>query len=93
MIFKRKRFYICSVCGFDKLPGPLYSETGIPDVSLICRCCGFQSGFDDAELGYSFESYRNEWIQNGAEWFREAEKPVNWDLVKQLSNINIRAFI
>ncbi len=85
----KRRFFICSVCGYDYLPGPLY-EKGIPDVSLICTCCGFQPGYDDEELGYTLESYREEWIQNGAKWFQEKMKPKQWNLKKQLENINIR---
>lgn len=88
MFFRRKTFYVCSVCGFDRLQGPLY-KNGIPNVSLICRCCGFQPCYDDTELGYTYEAYRNEWIQNGAEWFREEEKPERWDLDIQLENINV----
>ncbi|WP_235856528.1 hypothetical protein [Niallia taxi] len=55
----------------------------------LFRCCGFQPGYDDTELGYTYEAYRNEWIQNGAEWFREEEKPERWDLDIQLENINV----
>ncbi|MEM5009162.1 hypothetical protein WKH57_00440 [Niallia taxi] len=40
-------------------------------------------------MGYTYEAYRNEWIQNGAEWFREEEKPERWDLDIQLENINV----
>jgi len=89
MFFEKKKFYVCSVCGFDRLRGPLYNKDGLPDISLICACCGFHPGYDDDELGYSFETYRNEWIQSGMEWLREEEKPTNWDLNKQLSNINV----
>ncbi|MEM5014490.1 hypothetical protein [Niallia taxi] len=89
MFLKKKKFYVCSVCGFARLRGPLYNKDGLPDISLICGCCGFHPGYDDDELGYSFETYRDEWIQNGMEWLREEEKPPNWDLNKQLSNINV----
>ncbi|OCA90158.1 hypothetical protein [Bacillus sp. FJAT-27986] len=89
MFFRKKRFFVCSVCGYDRLPGPLY-EKGIPDVSLICACCGFQPGYDDEDLGYTFESYREEWIEKGAKWFWEKEKPKQWELKKQLENIDIK---
>jgi hypothetical protein len=88
MFFKRKEVFVCTVCGYDSLPGPLYNKKGIPDVSLICACCGFQPGYDDDELGNTFESYRVEWIQSGAKWFREEDKPKQWDLNKQLKNID-----
>jgi hypothetical protein len=89
MFFRKRKFFVCSVCGYNCLPRPLYSKRGIPDVSIMCACCGFQPGYDDEELGYTLESYREEWLQNGSEWFLEIEKPNQWDLNKQLKNINI----
>lgn len=86
-MFLRKKSFTCLVCGYDRLPGPLYSKEGVPDVSLICLCCAFQPGYDDDELGNTFESYRREWIENGAEWFDEKKKPVKWDVLGQLKNI------
>ncbi|WP_409303887.1 hypothetical protein [Peribacillus sp. SCS-155] len=50
MIFRKKKFFVCSVCGCDCLPGPLYGKEGNPDVSLICACYGFQPGYDDEKL-------------------------------------------
>lgn len=87
MLFKRK-YYICSVCGFDRLLGPLY-KNGIPDYSLICTCCAFQPGYDDLDQGYTLDTYRAEWLANGAEWFMKKEQPKNWDLKAQLKNIGI----
>ncbi|MGG1398483.1 hypothetical protein ABE288_11825 [Bacillus salipaludis] len=65
MFFRKIKFFVCAVCGYDCLLSPLYNEKGQPDVSLICHCCGFQPGYDDDELGYTLERYREEWIQVG----------------------------
>jgi hypothetical protein len=88
ILFRRKKFFVCSVCGYDRLLGPLYNKKGIPDVSLICACCGFQPGYDDEELGYTIESYREEWLQNGAEWLTEVKNPKQWNLNTQLKNVS-----
>lgn len=87
-MFSKRRFFVCSVCGYERLPGPLYDKSGIADISLICACCGFQPGYDDEESGYTFESYRTEWIENGATWFVEKKKPKKWSLQDQLKNLN-----
>ena len=50
-------------------------KTVIPNVSLICTCCEFQSEIDDNKIGYTLEWYRTEWIEGGAEWFKETKKP------------------
>lgn len=85
----KKMFFTCSVCGYDRLRGPLYAN-GIPDFNLICACCGFQPGYDDLEQGYTFEEYRTEWIEdNGAKWFDSKEKPAEWELQTQLNNIGV----
>lgn len=88
-MFFRKKTFVCVVCGYDQLPGPLYNGEGVPDVSLICLCCGFHPGYDDDELGYTIENYRREWIESGAKWFNEKQKPEKWDLHEQLKNIGV----
>lgn len=92
MIFKiwksKRTYFICSVCGYDRLRGPMYTD-GIPDYNLICACCGFQPGYDDLEQGYTFDEYRAEWLDEGAEWFDPKEKPAEWNLQTQLKNIGI----
>ncbi len=88
-MFFRKKTFVCLVCGYDRLPGSLYNDEGIPDVSLICYCCGFQPGYDDDELEYTIESYRTEWIESGANWFTKKKKPEKWELQEQLKNIDM----
>jgi len=81
--------YICFVfvCGFDQLTEPPYDEHGYSSFE-ICSCCGFEFGFDDGSQGISFDEYRKSWLDKGAVWFYPKCKPLNWDLKKQLLNIN-----
>lgn len=78
--------YTCNVCGFDKLEWPQYLEDDAPNF-IICECCGFQSGYDDLDLGKTFEEYRNEWIARGTPWTNPKKRPVNWVMKEQLLNI------
>lgn len=78
--------YICPVCGYDRLDERPYDIIGEPSFN-ICPCCGFEYGFDDMNCGYTFESYRNKWINDGAKWFSKKEKPRNWNLEEQLKNL------
>lgn len=80
--------YNCPVCGFNKLSEQPYDD-GNPSYE-ICNCCGFEFGYDDASEGHSFELYRRKWIQSGAIWFSQKEKPLKWDLKNQLENINVQ---
>lgn len=41
------------------------------------------------DQGYTLDTYRAEWLANGAEWFMKKEQPKNWDLKAQLKNIGI----
>lgn len=78
--------HICPVCGYDKLDESPYDQDGNPSYE-ICKCCGFEFGFDDHSEGNSFESYRKKWIEGGAKWFSEKAKTETWDLNKQLARI------
>jgi transcription elongation factor Elf1 len=81
--------YTCPICGYDQLTEPPYDKNGNPSYE-ICSCCGFEYGYDDHDQGESFESYRIEWINNGAIWFDQNSKPKDWSLKSQLLNINIK---
>ena len=78
--------YECPVCGFNKLEEPMYLDTGEP-MFVICHCCGFQSGYDDDDQGFSFQAFRNKWIEEGYPWFNPKKKPNCWDINKQLEKI------
>lgn len=87
-----KQKKICPICGYPHLKEGPYDEFGCSTFE-ICPCCGFEFGFDDDSEGYSYDSYREKWIKQGAPWFSDniENKPYPWDeaaLRQQLSNIN-----
>jgi hypothetical protein len=80
---------ICPICGFDKLLNPPYDNLGYPSYE-ICPCCSFEYGFDDSSEGFTFDSFRKKWIENGFTFSIKEEMPKNWDkdaMLKQLDNI------
>lgn len=77
--------YICPVCGYDGLEEPPYDEIG-----GICPCCGVEFGFDDLDFkNLTFDTVREKWLKDGAEWFDNKAKPKNWNLEKQLKNLQL----
>lgn len=98
--------YICPVCGYDDLEGPAYNEYNYASHE-ICTCCRFQFGDDDdVEISdgvfltreEAHKTYREKWIENGAEVFHLECYPQEWQLdgkvtkeqlIKQLKNINV----
>jgi len=86
-----KQKYICPVCGYDGLDEPAYGKNGEPSYN-ICSCCCFEYGVDDScgyrSLEEDFNDYRGKWIEKkGCEWFEADQKPQNWELSKQLNNL------
>ena len=82
---------ICPVCGYDNLKEGPFDEYGYPTYE-ICPCCGFEFGFSDESEGYSYESYRTDWIRKGFPWFSE-RTPKLWNkklMEKQLENLNLQ---
>lgn len=78
--------YICPVCGYDKLDEPPYNE--ILEASYdTCPCCGVEFGYDDFKNdNVSFSIARRKWVEEGAKWFNENQKPNNWNMEEQLKN-------
>jgi len=85
----KNKSYICPVCGLDKLAEPLYNNTGDSSYE-ICVCCGFEFGFDDDFKKQTHDSYRKQWLKNGANWFNPKLKPINWNPEEQLKNLRIK---
>ena len=73
---------ICRVCGFAD---ELFWEGGWP-TAAICPCCGNESDISDVSLLH-LRQYRGYWLGGGATWFSSYEKPRDWDLLRQISNI------
>ncbi len=80
----------CPICGYSGLSSPAYFDSGEPTYQS-CRCCGFEYGYHDEDLGYTHEQWRQKWIDGGMVWNEKTEKPpLNWDPRKQLLNIGIK---
>jgi transcription elongation factor Elf1 len=77
--------YNCPVCGYDELEKQPYDEKG-NESFVLCVCCGFEFGVDD--MLYTFESYRKEWLANGAKWLiLTTRQSDDWNPDEQLKNI------
>jgi hypothetical protein len=55
----------------------------------ICPSCGFEFGVTDDDLGYSYESWRQRWVEAGMPWYAEGieERPDGWNPSEQLRGI------
>lgn len=80
---------VCPVCGYDDLVNPAYTEEGGSSYE-ICYCCGFEYGYTDDNDGYTYEAWRQKWIDDGMrwDWGRSDEaRPDGWDPIEQLKNL------
>lgn len=73
-----------SSLGYDELKKQPYDEKGNESFE-ICICCSFEFGVDD--MLYTFETYRMEWLANGAKWLYHTRQSDNWNADEQLKNI------
>ena len=81
--------FICPVCGFKGLEENPYANSKEPSFE-ICACCGYEFGFDDSSdtsAEKSYQTYREKWIKEGANWLLPQFMPSDWQLNKQLENI------
>ena len=76
---------VCPVCGYDQLEDPPRSTEGGGSYE-ICQSCGFEFGVTDDDLGYTYEQWRSEWVEDGMPWRSEGieEPPLYWDPEAQL---------
>ncbi|MET3562640.1 hypothetical protein ABID30_001728 [Enterococcus rotai] len=54
----------------------------------ICSCCGFQFGIDD-DKGISHDLWRETWIKKDCSFWYTPDRPIAWDVEKQLKSIGI----
>ena len=59
--------HLCPVCGYSGLTEPPYSDDGGGSYEY-CPSCGFHFGRTDDDLGFSHESWRAAWIEEGMPW-------------------------
>jgi hypothetical protein len=77
--------YICPVCGFPDLTEPPRSPDEDSGSYEICPSCGFEFGVTDDDLGYTYESWRKQWVKAGMRWAsRSRPAPAGWDPAGQL---------
>lgn len=79
--------YTCPVCGFPDLEEPPHSEDGGGSYEH-CPSCGFEFGFHDDAAGWSYEAWRQKWVDEGMPWrVRSIPRPRDWDPVRQLKKL------
>jgi hypothetical protein len=77
--------YTCPVCGFTGLTAPPRSPRTGGASDEICPSCGFQFGFSDDDRGYTYETWRDDWIRRGMPWSGIGQAPpANWNPKLQL---------
>lgn len=55
----------------------------------ICWSGGFEFGVTDDDLGYTYDSWRQVWIDRGMPWDSEPRRPqpLGWDPARQLADL------
>lgn len=78
--------YMCPVCGYRGLGEPPRSPVTGGGSYEICPSCGFEFGVTDDDRGFTYEVWRQLWIDNGMPWESEGlePEPPNWDPEAQL---------
>ena len=87
--------YFCPICGFKGLEN---TPEGLTKCFLgsheICPCCGVQFGYHispgvSGGVKNRIRELRQKWIDKGAQFHFEEDKPKDWNLEKQLANIGV----
>ncbi len=78
--------YTCPVCGYPEL-----TEDPNYDASFeICPSCTFHFRVTDDDKGYTYEQWRDKWVQGGMIWDEgDTAPPNNWNPIEQLKNIGV----
>ena len=80
--------YQCPVCGYADLDDPPRSERTGGGSYEICESCGFQFGVSDDDEGYTYESWRTQWVARGMPWSSVNRPPARWDPAAQLAQLS-----
>lgn len=82
-------YFVCPVCGFPELTEEPRSSSGGGSYE-ICYSCGFEFGFSDDDAGFTYESWRAEWVAAGMPWRSDGiySPPTGWDPVAQLARLD-----
>jgi len=75
----------CYVCGWELSEAP-WGETGLDPTWAICACCGCEFGYQDCQPS-AILAHRKRWLESGAQWHDLKDKPLNWSLETQLSQV------
>ncbi len=77
--------YTCPACGYPELTEPPCTESG--GSYEICWSCGFEFGVTDDDLGYTYDTWRQVWIERGMPWDSQQlhPRPNGWDPAIQLA--------
>ncbi|MBK9274158.1 MAG: hypothetical protein IPM49_06430 [Flavobacteriales bacterium] len=78
---------ICPVCGYDNLEQPPFSSSGFPTYET-CSCCGFEFGFTDESEKWTYEAYRERWIQEGCFFKYAPDRPKNWSVEQAMLQLH-----
>jgi len=78
----------CGVCGYEPKDPP-YGPSGRDPSFDYCECCGVEFCYQEATVKAA-RGFRENWLRQGAEWDEPTEKPDNWQIEAQLTNIPTR---
>jgi hypothetical protein len=81
--------YMCPVCGFPELQEPPRSPRTGGGSYEICPSCGFEFGVTDDDRGFTYDQWRQSWIDRGMPWASAAFRPApeGWDPGVQLQRV------
>lgn len=81
--------YICPVCGYPDLHEPPRSARTGGGSYEICPSCGFEFGVTDDDKGFTYDQWRQRWIDRGMLWESAGVRPApqGWDPRAQLQRL------
>jgi hypothetical protein len=82
------KHFRCPVCGYANLSEPPRGKSGGGSYE-ICPSCGFEFGVTDDDEGFTYSSWRRQWIDSGMIWYGKDSDPppIDWNPNEQLQNL------